>query len=193
MAMNKAEQRKFCLAQRKQLSDQQRGEENLLIGRQVLQSKAYQKAQQLFCYVATPYEVATDEILIDALKQGKKVCVPYITDASQGTMVAARLTDMSQLVAGRFGIRSLAGDSLEVVEPEALDLILAPGVAFDRHCNRIGMGGGYYDRFLVRAMGSKCCCIGLAFTCQLLSELQTADFDQKVDMVITPSDIFIAK
>lgn len=191
--MDKTTQRKYCLAQRKQLSDQQRGEESMLIGRQVLQSREYQEAKRIFCYVATPYEVATDEILIDALRQGKMVCVPYITDVANGRMVAARLTDMSQLVEGRFGIRSLAGDSLEVVEPEKLDLILAPGVAFDPHCNRIGMGGGYYDRFLVRAMSGNCRCIGLAFSCQLLPELQTAELDQKVDMVITPSNIFIAK
>lgn len=191
--MDKTAQRKYCLAQRRQLSDQQRGEESMLIGRQVLQSREYQEAQRIFCYVATPYEVATDAILIDALRQGKMVCVPYITDAAKGTMVAARLTNMSQLVEGRFGIRSLNGDSLEIVEPEELELILAPGVAFDPHCNRIGMGGGYYDRFLVRAMSSNCCCMGLAFSCQLLPKLQIAEFDQKVDMVITPSNIFIAK
>ena len=68
--------------------------------------------------------------------------------------------------------------------PENIDVIVCPVVAFDKHNNRLGYGGGYYDRYLPRLM-SDTIKIGVAFSCQEVEEVPTAEFDVPLDVVVT--------
>jgi 5-formyltetrahydrofolate cyclo-ligase len=75
------------------------------------------------------------------------------------------------------------------VRPEEIDLIIVPGVAFDRQGFRLGYGGGYYDRFLVRA--SRAVRIGVAYPEQLVETVWPEGHDQKLHMLVTPHETFI--
>lgn len=74
----------------------------------------------------------------------------------------------------------------ELVKPEKIDAIVCPVVAFDKHCNRLGYGGGYYDRYLPRLKPSTPK-IGVAFFCQEVEQIPTDAFDVPLDAIITES------
>lgn len=119
----------------------------------VLKLEQYQTARRLSVYLSMPgHEIQTRGIVLDALKTGKKVFVPYITQSSPVmNMLALRdLEDYESLEKDRWGIPSLPVQSVPDRESwrGGLDMILVPGVAFDARCRRLGHGKGYYDRFL---------------------------------------------
>ncbi len=93
--------------------------------------------------------------------------------------------DPARLVRHRYGMLEPAAD-LPLVDPAALDVVLVPGVAFDRQGRRMGLGGGYYDRFLPTTPALR---VGVAYDCSLTDELPCDERDQHVDWVITPTQI----
>jgi 5-formyltetrahydrofolate cyclo-ligase len=114
----------------------------------------------------------------------KKVLLPKIT--ADGEMVAVEVSDLGVLRRGKFGIPEPLGG--RIYKPEKIDLVVVPAVAFDEDCNRLGMGKGFYDRFLSRVKGKK---VGVAYDFQLLPSggIPTEGHDQKVDLVVTPTKI----
>ncbi|MBN1811842.1 MAG: 5-formyltetrahydrofolate cyclo-ligase [Anaerolineae bacterium] len=93
--------------------------------------------------------------------------------------------DPAQLVRHRFGMLEPAAN-LPVVDPATVDVVLVPGVAFDRRGGRLGFGGGYYDRFLSTTPALR---VGIAFDQCLVGELPCGEHDQRMDWVATPSEI----
>ena len=142
--------------------------------------KAYESARTVLCYHSVSGEVDTLGLIERMRSDGKTVCLPAIL--SKGVMEARR---MDCLVPGPYGIPCPEGP---VVPPEAIDLILVPGLAFDKDCQRLGLGGGYYDRYLPKCRGEK---IGLAFDCQVVECLPLAAHDAQLDMLATESALYI--
>ena len=93
--------------------------------------------------------------------------------------------DPTRLMRHRFGMLEPAAD-LPVIDPARLDVVLVPGVAFDRRGGRLGFGGGYYDRFLPT---TPALCVGIAFDECLADELPCSAHDQRMDWVATPSQM----
>ena len=91
--------------------------------------------------------------------------------------------DPARLVRHRFGMLEPAPDS-PLVDPEILDIVLVPGVAFDQHGGRLGFGGGYYDRFLSI---TPALCVGVTFDTCLAKDLPCSEHDQRMDWVVTPT------
>jgi 5-formyltetrahydrofolate cyclo-ligase len=89
-----------------------------------------------------------------------------------------------QLVAGVWGIRQPRADLCPLVPASQLDFVLVPGVAFTRQCQRLGYGGGYYDRF-IRSFARRPPLVAAAFALQVVSELPMSESDQRVDRVVT--------
>ena len=108
----------------------------------------YQSAHTVFCYCSTAEEISTEAILLDALAQGKRVCVPRC--AARGIMTAREISTLAQLQPGKFGIREPASSS-PVVLPSEIDLCIVPCLCADPDGYRLGNGGGYYDRFLAQS------------------------------------------
>lgn len=83
-------------------------------------------------------------------------------------------------------------DPERIVKPEAIDLMLIPGIAFDRHGNRLGQGGGYYDRYLMHVRDD-CLTIGIAFDEQVVDEVPHEYTDVQVGYIVTPTRVISAE
>ena len=113
---------------------------------------------------------------------GKSVSLPYI--AGEGEMIAVNFNYDTALKSNVYGIPEpvLTNDS-ETDEP---DVVIVPGIAFDINLNRIGFGGGYYDRFLRNKNAVK---IGACFDCQLVERIDADPHDIRMDIIVTEKQI----
>lgn len=180
---NKRQLRRHALGQRRGMSHDARAEESRKIADQLFQSKLYRDSRTVFCYVSVEDEVHTELILDRVLSDGKRLCIPYILDSEQGLMAAALLKSLDMLKPGVYGILTVGEPDFVPVEPEAIDLVIVPGVAFDLHGHRIGMGGGYYDRFLRQAADASR--LAIAYECQVFHDLPVEQHDISVDYLVT--------
>ena len=141
-------------------------------------------AEHIMAYLAMPKEANLDAFIIKALKQGKHVYVPVCVTKTE--MVGVRITDLESLARGTLGIR-IPNEPYDIVEPTQLDCILVPGLAFDRRGGRMGMGAGYYDRYLQQiAVENR---IGIAWDNQISEGmLPMAPHDEWMHTIVTPSE-----
>ena len=150
----------------------------------------YQRAQTVLFYLDVRSEVRTRNDLDKALASGKKIVVPYCVD---GELELFHLEQSDELSVGMYRIlepkpelRTVAAKKVDVSE---IDMIIVPGVAFDRRGGRTGHGKGYYDKMLEHARPDTPL-IALAFECQLFDEIPMQDHDVFMDKVITERDAY---
>lgn len=150
----------------------------------------YAAARTVMFYVDVRSEVRTRNDLAAALQTGKRIVVPYCVD---GELELFHLESMDELELGMYrilepkvGLRTVAAKRIDVKE---LDLIMVPGVAFDRRGGRTGHGKGYYDKLLEHARPDTPL-IALAFECQLFAEIPMQSHDMFMDKVITESAVY---
>lgn len=141
-------------------------------------------AATVFTYVGVGPEPDTAPVIERALAEGKRVAVPLIT--GRGIMEARLIGSAEELSPGRFGLPEPPASS-ERAELMEGDLILLPAAAFSRKKQRLGRGGGYYDRFLADSHGIK---IGMARERLLLDELPTGENDIGADILITEKGVY---
>ncbi|MGE0608133.1 MAG: 5-formyltetrahydrofolate cyclo-ligase [Pirellulales bacterium] len=153
----------------------------------------YAAAKTVLYYLDVRTEVRTRHSLSDALASGKKIVVPYCVD---GELELFHLTSMEELSVGMYKIlepkvelRALPEKRVDVAE---LDLIMVPGVAFDRTGGRMGHGFGYYDKLLEKAR-PQTPLVALAFECQLFPEIPTQAHDIYMDKIISESQTYLCK
>lgn len=180
--MNKNELRKDLLDKRQALPPALRERYSQTIMNRLAENRDFQDAQSVFIYLSVRSEVQTDKIIKTLLKQGRTVCVPVV---SRTTMYAIRITEQTEYEVSPMGIpQPPLAEGLIVPSPE---LTVVPIVGFDPKRNRIGYGGGYYDRFLKDYAGEK---IGLAFEAQRVEEIPREEFDVALDAIITEKECY---
>ena len=185
VAQAKLSLRKRLKAERKAFDLQEVQTSSCKVAELVAQTTFFQQADCLMAYLAFGKELSVDELIRKAWAAGKKICVPYI--CSDTEMVAVELQSFDKLTLDRYGIRSVA-EPVKVVPPEELQLILVPGVAFSRKGERLGMGAGYYDRYLAKASGAIRC--GIAYEKLLQAAIPTDQYDLPMDYVVAENSIF---
>ncbi|MCG3181118.1 MAG: putative protein YqgN [Phycisphaerae bacterium] len=149
----------------------------------VMELSAWAEARVLMAFISLPGEIDTAPILSAALACGKQLIVPRVDWAGRRMQAVAIESLDEGLAAGRYGIVEPTG-GLEV-EPEAIDLVLVPGLAFDAGGGRLGRGGGFYDRFLAGA-SLRAVAAALALECQRWPEpLPLGPQDMPVDLLVT--------
>ncbi|BCV22713.1 5-formyltetrahydrofolate cyclo-ligase [Moorella sp. Hama-1] len=184
----KKQLRKEIIARRNSLTAADREEKSALITRRVLALPVWRQARIIMCYVSFGSEVNTFPLIQAALEQSKRLAVPLCQPEGQSLLAAEILDFPGDLCPGTWGILEPRPEALRPVAPELLDLVLVPGVAFDRSGNRLGYGAGYYDRFLATLRpGART--IALAFTEQIVTDVYPQAHDRPVDMVITDQEI----
>lgn len=134
-------------------------------------------------YKAVGGEVDVELLFPECWRMGKRTCVPVFHPAS-GTYEMVETTPETRFQTGHYGI----GEPVGLVPPPvgAIDLMVVPGVAFDPQGNRLGRGGGYYDRLLEHYVGFS---IAVAFDFQVLPEIPTDQHDIPVDAIVTETKI----
>ena len=148
----------------------------------LFQDAGFKKAKVVMLYASRDEEVGTWDIIKEALAEGKKVALPRCV--SQAKVIPKEITDIdTDLEKGTYSIYE-PKSSQQNVEIEEIDLVVVPGVAYDRENNRLGRGKGYYDRFL-KKLSPRTSTIGLAFDFQLLNKLPKDSHDTPVSRVIT--------
>ena len=140
----KSELRKQVLQEMKALPREQKQAVNQALTDQFLKHPFYQEAKVVAFYLSFPHEFQTQELIEQALKDGKKVLIPKTYPKGRMDFVVYH---PQQLVKTSFGLLEPQGD-LEVVDASQIDLIHVPGLVFTKEGYRIGYGGGYYDRCL---------------------------------------------
>ncbi|WP_460183923.1 5-formyltetrahydrofolate cyclo-ligase [Thermopirellula anaerolimosa] len=148
------------------------------------------RARTVMTYVSVGTEVATRDLISQLISLEKAIIVPYC----QGIDLRLfRLRTLEELVPGTLGIPEpppeLRENPQRQARAEEIDLVLIPGLAFDRRGNRLGQGKGYYDRFLLslRPTAFK---LGLAFECQMVEDLPRTPRDTPVDAVLTEKMLY---
>ncbi len=188
MLAAKKKLRHHLLGLRRHLSVEERESRSACIWQQLRREKFYRQAKCVFCYASMPDEVQTHAILEHMLQNGKRVCLPRIV--AKGIMDAVELSSMEDLVPGDFGILTVSDEKGTVISPEEIDCVLVPGAGFGRDGARLGMGGGYYDRFLM-TRARQALRIAAAFSCQLSAEIPMEPHDCRVDAVITEDEMIL--
>jgi 5-formyltetrahydrofolate cyclo-ligase len=123
------------------------------------------------------------------------IVVPCCSEnENENTIVPIRIFSQNELESGRFGIlepkQNIRNNPQRHVTPEQLDVVVVPGLAFDRSGNRLGRGKGYYDRFLsLFPSKTKTLLIGLAFECQIVEQIPVETWDCPVSIIITENGI----
>ena len=140
----KSELRKQVLQEMKALPREQKQFIDQALTERLLHHPFYQEAKVIASYLSFPHEFQTQELIEQALKDGKKVLIPKTYPKGRMDFV---VYDPQQLVKTSFGLLEPQGN-LEVVDASQIDLIHVPGLAFTTEGYRIGYGGGYYDRYL---------------------------------------------
>jgi len=153
----------------------------------------YAAAQTVMFYIDVRTEVRTRQHLPQALTSGKRIVVPYCVN---DVLELFHLENMDELAIGMYRIleprdelRTVAAKRVPI---EELDLVMVPGVAFDRRGARMGHGKGYYDKLLEHARPDTPL-VALAFECQLFPEIPTQAHDVFMDKIITEREIYPGK
>lgn len=155
-----------------------------------MQLPEFQRADTVMFYVDVRTEVRTRHALPAAIASGKTIIVPWCND--EGELELFRLESMDELEIGMYSIlepkQELRQLPEKAVQPQDIELIMVPGVAFDGRGGRTGHGKGYYDKLLEHAHPD-CPLIALAFDCQMFAEIPMQDHDIFMDRVITETTI----
>lgn len=147
------------------------------LGRLFADSQAYLEAKTIYGYLPYNQEVRTVPMLEQALKDGKKVAVPKVFG---DTMHFIYLQDLSCVEKGYAGIPEPVAN--EPVAEDKTALVLMPGLAFTKNGDRMGYGGGFYDRFLAEEPDHPT--LALCYDFQIVDKLPTEEFDIPVDTVL---------
>ena len=156
----KSELRKQVLQEMKAIPREQKQAIDQALTEGLLQYPFYQEANTIATYLSFPHEFQTQELIEQALRDGKKVLIPKTYPKGRMDFVVYH---PQQLVKTSFGLLKPQGD-LEVVDASQIDLIHVPGLAFTTEGYRIGYGGGYYDRYLEHFTGHS---MSTIYPCQI--------------------------
>ena len=175
--MTKQELRNRIRAQKRAMTPEQIEEKSASLARQLYATELYQQAQTVYGYLPYNQEVRTVPILQQALRDGKRVAVPKVYGEEMHFLY---IEDLSQVEKGSFGIPEPIADGPVATQEDAL--ILMPGLAFDPKGNRMGYGGGFYDKYLQAQPNHPT--VALCYDFQMLPRLDTEEHDVPVDLVL---------
>ena len=188
IAEEKQLQRKAGRAARKALSPDECVTANAALCRTLWQLEAVRNARTILLYAAFGAEADLAAFAAEAQARGKKLAYPV---CGEEYSLTAAVPGPDGWEVGQYGIRTPIPARSELVPPEALDLVLVPCTAFDAGCYRVGMGKGYYDRYLPRCTNAAK--IGIAFEVQKVPCAAVDEHDQRLDAYVTERGIYTWK
>ena len=184
--MNKKELRSKYIKVREEIKEKE--EKSKIIADKLLSFDVFNNVNTIGIYVSMKNEVDTIGIIEKLLQSGKKVCVPRIKE--DGEMDFIYINSLNNMSKNKFGTLE-PNDITKVVNPKDIDVMIMPGVCFDRYGKRIGFGKGYYDKYLIKNRNIKK--VAIAFSEQVTNEtIELEDYDIKYNYLITETEYICA-
>ncbi|HDN67904.1 MAG: 5-formyltetrahydrofolate cyclo-ligase [Candidatus Latescibacteria bacterium 4484_181] len=185
--------RQTLLSRRRGLPEEQVQQKSKLIIDRLRRFPLYQRAEVIHCYLSVPKlgEVDTHDLIKQALKNGKRVVVP-VTDFKRRVIKHSEIKSFEELEQKPSGLKEPKRGYLRPIDLKLIDLVILPCVAIDPQGNRIGMGGGFYDRFLsdLHALSRLPPTVVLAYEFQMVDRIETGPKDVGVEWIITEEKIY---
>ncbi len=174
---------------RRSLSVEQQHQASLDLVQQLLPRPEVQQAQHIALYLTNDGELNTTPLIQALWQQGKSLYLPLLHPVVPGYLVFQRYTPDTLLKPNQFGIGEPELNCSQLCPVSQLDLIFTPLVAFDLQGQRLGMGGGFYDRTLsqLKSEAKKPALIGLAHDCQQVEAVPAEAWDIPLPAICTPS------
>ena len=173
--------RRAVLTERDAVPEEDRSERSEAIADRFLELADAAGVETVLAFWSFGSEVDTAPLIARLRSEGKTVALPRIELGDVVPVVAASGAPMSETSFG--AMEPAEGRALDVAE---LDLVVVPGVAFDRWCGRVGYGGGYYDRFLERRREGVA---AIAFALQIVDRVPSGAIDRRIDGVVTEVEV----
>lgn len=146
----------------------------------------WSQAELILFYVASKdNEVETRNAIERALSEGRRVACP-ITKLATKTLIFSEIHRLDELTPGCFGLLEPREERAKPVEVADASLVIVPGIAYDGQCNRLGYGGGFYDRALAEASAPS---VAPAYDCQIVDEVPVGEYDQPVGRIVTETRV----
>ncbi|MDW7738669.1 MAG: 5-formyltetrahydrofolate cyclo-ligase [Bacillota bacterium] len=184
----KRELRKQIIKMRDQLPPEAINEKSHRIAEKLYSLPIYRNAPIVMFFLTFGSEVNTQEMVEETIRREKVALAPKAIPAEKD-MIPLRINDWDRdLKIGAYNIPEPKFNNYRIVVPEAITLLIVPGVAFDLKGNRLGYGGGYYDRFFYK-LDSHVPLVALAFELQIVPEVPVDEWDRPVDTIITEDRI----
>jgi len=181
--------RKRILNIRNNISKEEAFEKSKIIVNKLKSSSEYKNSKTIFIYMDFNNEVKTFDLIKEMIKEKRRVVIPY-TDIKNTVIIPVEIKDIdNDLNLSSFGYLEPKIEKILQVEPKEFDLIIVPGVAFDKSLNRVGFGKGYYDRILSKKRNDVKA-VAIAYEFQVLDEVPMEKHDIKMDMIITEENIY---
>ena len=181
----KITQRKAGISARRALTDPERSAANAALCAHLAALPGFVSAQKLLVYAAFGGEADLSALMQTAQQLGKTVAYPV---CGEGFTLTAAVPEPDGWEIGAYGIRTPVLCRSRILPPEELDLVLVPCTAFDAACRRVGMGKGYYDRYLPRCTHAET--VGIAFEVQRVGHAAVEEHDCPLDAFVTEKGIY---
>ncbi len=186
-AAERAQLRRAAIQARGALSPEQREKLSRQAVERLVSSEVFQKAHTVMLYEHTRAELSLDLLREHPLAAGKRLAYPLCV--SKTDMTALQPMGENAWKAGAFGIREPLPEKSAQIAPEEIDLVVCPCSAFDEQGNRMGMGAGFYDRYLPKCSRAVICAV--AFEVQKLPEIPVDAWDVPMEMIFTEKTVYI--
>jgi len=189
--------RKQIRQQRQALSDAEREHASFLLCEKLAASKQFQQSKHIAFYLANDGEINLSLLIKHAWQLGKKCYLPVLAEPNINKLWFIPYTSRTKLKLNRFGIAEpVHKRSMRLRKALSLDLILMPLVAFDTTGQRVGMGGGFYDRTLAflnkRRVWFRPTLLGVAYELQKQTQLHNKSWDIPMQGVATEKEIYLS-
>jgi 5-formyltetrahydrofolate cyclo-ligase len=184
--MKKSVIRKAVLSERKKMLKDIVQIKSTDITNKIKKTGFFHYASYIMCYYPILNEVDTLMLMEYSLEIGKHIVLPKIQSLDEGEkeIVTYEISNISHdLIKGFYNIPEPDITKCKTIEPQQIDLVLVPGVAFSKRNERLGYGGGFYDKFLPK-LRSDCIKIGLGYEFQIMDKLPFEEYDIKMDLII---------
>lgn len=195
--MDRQQLRKHIRQQRRALTPQQRHRLATQLSRKLSSHSLFHNARRIAVYLPNDGEMDLHPLIKVASQRGKQCYLPVISQMSHNRLWFAPYEAGQKLRPNIYGIPEPANGKWQGRSPIGLDLILMPLVGFDENGNRLGMGGGYYDRTLAylnrRQHWRRPLLLGVAYEFQKVESLKAESWDIPLHGVITESNIYLRK
>ncbi|MBR4878961.1 MAG: 5-formyltetrahydrofolate cyclo-ligase [Clostridia bacterium] len=181
--ISKSEIRRINKDKRKAMTKEEVAEKSALAQHAFLESELYKNASQIMLYMPLGNEIGTDEMLKAAFNDDKKVVLP-VTNGETGEITPYLITKDTQFAVGAFKVKEPV--NAQIADVTKTDVIIVPGIAYDRKGARVGFGKGCYDMLLCKSDAIK---IGYCYEYQICEGIEDEAHDMRMDHLLTEKGI----